>query len=155
MLVHFTDRDVVRTKAEGQGDFSVVVQHVVGTTKVKDKKGSGYTVGMINQALDDLASLQGKARSAKSNHDWKQSSSDEAGGGGSAKKKKKKPLTLKELRILWLKRLNEGTPVCPGLSPLEHKWLVRILLKKLQFGLVRDTQVLVVFCLQFSIASLL
>jgi DNA ligase N terminus len=127
MLLHFTDRDVVRRKEDGQGDFSVVVQRVIETTKLD--RASGYTIGDINKALDALSSLPAKVRSARSNHDWRSSDKN-------SPKKKKKP-TLKEFRIQWLRRLNEGTPVCPGLSALEHKWLVRILLKKLQFGVVR------------------
>ena len=142
-LLFYTDRDVVRTKSEGQGDFSVVVQHVVGTTKVKDKRSgflcSGFTVDQINQALNELASLPGRARSIASNHDWKQTSE-----GGSGKKTKKAP-TLKELRIQWLKRLNADTPRCPGLFPLEHKWLVRVLLRKLQFNVVRSQSSPVLF----------
>lgn len=132
MLLHFTDRNIVRTQADGRGDFSVVVQRVVETTKAKGR-ASGYTVGAMNAALDVLASLPGKLRSIKSNHDWRPTSSEQS---GRVVGKKSKGPTLKDLRIQWLKRLNEGTDTCHGLSPLEHKWLVRILLKKLQFGLV-------------------
>lgn len=128
-LFHYTDSDLVATR-EGQGDFSIVVQHVVGTTKV-EHVASGFTIGAINNALDKLALLKQHATSRKSNHDW-----NKVDGGGSGKKKRKPP-TLPELRIQWLKRLNEDTPECPGLSPLEHKWLVRIILRKLEFGVVR------------------
>jgi hypothetical protein len=128
-LFHFTDRDVV-ARSEGLGDISVVVQHVVGTTKIK-QTASGFTVGAINQALDKFAMLQQQARSMKSNHDW-----NKVDVSGSGKKTKKAP-TLLELRIQWLQRLNADTPECPGLSPLEHKWLVRIILRKMEFRVVR------------------
>lgn len=130
MLLRYSDPNSGLTKAQGLGDFSIVVRTVVGFTKVDTPStGSGYTVGRINEALDLLASLPGKARQLKSNHDWKR---DNDNG-----KPKAKPPTLKTLRARWLRQLNEGSANCAGLSPLEHKWLVRILLKKLQFGLVR------------------
>jgi hypothetical protein len=39
----------------------------------------------------------------------------------------------------WLRSLhnNNGSDGRKGLSPIEHKWLARILMKKMQFGLVR------------------
>jgi DNA ligase N terminus len=130
MLLRYSDPNSGLTKAQGLGDFSIVVQTVVGFTKVSSpNNGSGYTVGRINEALDLLASLPGKARQLKSNHDWKKDGDD-------GKPKAKAP-TLKTLRARWLRQLNEGSTNCTGLSPLEHKWLVRIMLKKLQFGLVR------------------
>ena len=126
MLLRYSDPNSGLTKAQGLGDFSIVVQTVVGFTKVSSpNSGSGYTVGRINEALDMLASLPGKARQLKSNHDWKRDESSRS-----------KPPTLKELRVRWLRQLNEGSSNCAGLSPLEHKWLVRIMLKKMQFGLV-------------------
>jgi DNA ligase N terminus len=128
MLLRYSDPNSGLTKAQGLGDFSIVVQTVVGFTKVNSpNSGSGYTVGRINEALDLLASLPGKARQLKSNHDWKR----DVNGKPPAK-----PPTLKTLRARWLRQLNEGSANGAGLSPLEHKWLVRILLKKLQFGLV-------------------
>jgi DNA ligase N terminus len=142
MLLHYSDPNSGLTKAQGLGDFSTVVQTVVGSTKINDPNGSGYTVGRINEALDVLASLPGKARHLKSNHDWKNekdrnSIHNVVGNRAQNQKSNNKAPTLKTLRVQWLRQLNEGNINCSGLSPLEHKWLVRILLKKMQFGLVR------------------
>jgi hypothetical protein len=169
MLLNYTDPNYVTSVHDGLGDLSLVVQTVVATTKTSHP--STYTIGQINQALDVLSSLPAKAKQMKSNHDWKQQqqqqqpqqSSSSSPNPKKSISKKPKNISIKELRIQWLRQLNDGTfrgsstnnnnnnnnnnsnsnpPTAMdgmnhGLSPLEHKWLVRILLRKMQFGLVR------------------
>ena len=153
MLLHYTDPHYVTSTSsssqQGLGDLSLVVQTVVATTKTTQP--STYTIGQINAALDVLASLPAQAKQYKSNHDWKKRTMYPP-----TKKLRQSPYSVKELRIQWLRQLNDGTfrsPTShhnhstsssssnkknnPGLSPLEHKWLVRILLRKMQYGLVR------------------
>jgi hypothetical protein len=151
MLLYYTDPNYVTMKEYGLGDLSIVVQTVVASTKINlPNSGSTYTVGHINDALDILASLPAKARQYKSNHDWNQTGNNNR-ETNSKKQKMNNKISLKDLRIQWLRQLNDGTfkssnttrttdtinSINNGLSPLEHKWLVRILLKKMQFGLVR------------------
>ena len=178
MLLYYTDPTHVNSH-EGLGDLSLVVQTIVATTKTKNLP-STYTLQHMNEALDTLASLPAKAKQWKSNHDWKNRNhnSPSDGTSPSPNKKlktsntKKNQFSIRELRIEWLRQLNDGTfqgrsgtnsstssttgsgigsnsirhnnnnnhtiqNNNPGLSPLEHKWLVRILLKKMQYGLVR------------------
>jgi DNA ligase N terminus len=156
MLLNYTDPNYVTSHHDGLGDLSLVVQTVVATTKIHQP--STYTIGHINAALDVLSTLPAKAKQMKSNHDWKQNTttkeSTEARSPHNKKKTPKKNTSIKELRIQWLRQLNDGTfrsshsntntntnnssdGTNHGLSPLEHKWLVRILLRKMQFGLVR------------------
>ena len=174
MLLNYTDPNYVTQPQDGLGDLSLVVQTVVATTKIHVP--STFTIGQINMALDVLATIPARAKQMKSNHDWKASSSSTseatAKQNHSAKKLgKKKVVSMKDLRIQWLRQLNDGTfrggsststgnngangandanpnpgGTNHGLSPLEHKWLVRILLRKMQFGLVRFV-LLFCFCL--------
>ena len=157
MLLHYTDPHYVTSTSsssqQGLGDLSLVVQTVVATTKTTQP--STYTIGQINAALDVLASLPAQAKQYKSNHDWKKRTMYPP---TTNKKLRQSPYSVKELRIQWLRQLNDGTfrsptssnnhnsnnnnhndnkNINPGLSPLEHKWLVRILLRKMQYGLVR------------------
>ena len=82
-------------------------------------------MGDINKALDDFVAL--KTESSSSYHEFK-SQSD---------KKKQKPPKLIDLQIDWLQQLNKDVPGRMGLSPLEHKWLVRMLTKNMRIGVVR------------------
>jgi len=125
MLVNFTNPSIVPSHYNAVGVFSDVVQNVVGETKIQHKdRGSDYTIGQINKFLDDLADLGNKNRDTKSNHEYKNSSGS------------KKAPTVLDMRVAWMRKINEGTPKCAGLSPLEHKWLVRIVTKNMRMGLV-------------------
>jgi len=96
------------------GDFPAVVEEVVGQSKVS-RKGSDFTVGDINKALDDFVALRALS---------------------SSKGDKKNQPKLQDLRGNWLEQLNKDAPGRMGLSALENKWLVRILTKNMRIGLV-------------------
>jgi hypothetical protein len=125
-LFHYTDPIVVGTTG-GVGDFSVVLQNVL--KKRVSVTSRSLTVGQVNQLLDELP---GKHKSfpvaAASNHDWRKSDVSVP------PKKPKKRSTLAEQRSEWVRKLLDS-----GLSPLEHKWLVRILLERLQLGVSADS----------------
>lgn len=114
MLYGFTDPQKVPSNTAG--DLSLVVEHVM--EKRIPKKKSDVTVGQINHLLDELVSL--RLRKRHHNHAWRENFS------GNKKSKK----TETALRERWLRKV-----ISKGLSPLEHKWLVRILLKKMEFGM--------------------
>jgi hypothetical protein len=117
------------TEQQGQGDLSCVVQYVVGETKIHGKP-SGFTVGHINHELDVLAQI--KKSQKKSNHDFRSQNQTSTNN-----RQKNGSITIREQRIAWLRRMNQDTPDRKGLSPLEHKWLVRIILGKMRIGVVR------------------
>ena len=129
-LLNYTDPAFVGTV--GAGDFSVVLQQVLSgddpnLARVSNEP-SKVTLTQINQALDDLGSLADKT-SRKTNHDWRQSRDK-------GKKSQDKPLKIGDLRANWVRRfLNVGDL---RLSPLEHKWLARILMERMQFGIGFD-----------------
>jgi DNA ligase N terminus len=101
------------------GDFSAVLEQCL-QRKDHLKIPSNYSVKDINACLDELKELKVSRRTG---HDWKVSSPS---------KKAKRP-TLKYLRTKWLERfLSPGDRT--ALSALEHKWMVRIILRKLQLG---------------------
>jgi hypothetical protein len=138
MLYGFTDPQKAPTDCVG--DLSLVVQHVM--TQRIPTRPSRTTIGEINQLLDDLVDLKRRINDRKG-----------GGGGGQShqhewrlEKKKKStttttsptkanatspPPNLAKLRAQWLKRVMHQK----SLSPLEHKWLVRILLQKMEFGI--------------------
>lgn len=130
-LLHFNNPNIV-SPDEGVGDFALVVHSVIRTVKVQTTKSKGLSVGEVNKFLDELASLPRKAREAKSNHDWRRTANPDQNKNSNVAVKK--PPNLNNLRADWLKRINMDTPSRLGLSPLEHKWLVRIVLNKLHIG---------------------
>ena len=99
------------------GDLSLVVEYIL--KQRISKEHSTLTIGDINDLLDELADLRGYKNRGRAhhNHGWRESQHQE---------KKKQPTTA-ELRTKWLKKV-----INKGLSPREHKWLVRILLKKME-----------------------
>jgi ATP-dependent DNA ligase len=120
MLYGFTDpQKVPHTMA---GDLSLVVQHVL--EQRIPTKPSKVTLGQINQLLDDLATL-GKQSRRSHTHEWRDSQNQQT------TKKAKKKESLVTLREEWMR----SKVMSKGLSPLEHKWMVRILLQKPEFGL--------------------
>lgn len=114
------------------GDFPSVVFNVVEKTKITGR-GSDFTVGDMNAALDDFVSLYAKTRGASA-HEFH-----------SSKAKSRKP-KLQDLRMNWLQELNRDIPGRRGLSALEHKWLVCILTNQMRIGLVRVLMSLLLLC---------
>jgi DNA ligase N terminus len=132
-LMNFTNPNIV-TPDEGVGDFSLVVYSIVSKERKQTKDAKGLSIGDINQFLDELASLPRKAREAKSNHDWRKSSTTQQQNDKVSSSTVRKPLSLNSLRADWLRKIHADRPGRPGLSPIEHKWLVRILLNRLHIG---------------------
>lgn len=110
------------------GDLSELIR-IVLTGRI-DKKPSSLTVADINKALDELAAFKHRGNVRPSNHDW------EAGSGNASKRKKNdETQKLGELQADWIKRFLSGSR---RLSPLEHKWLTRIVLKEMKINLGFD-----------------
>lgn len=116
------------------GDLSRVVEYVMYSTSysskypeyyTSDKRGAmpdgnkKITVGEVNDLLDELAKINSPSSSA-TNHDWNR-------GGAS------RAATLHKKNGEWVQKLMKK-----GFSPLQHKWIVRIIMGELKFGLQRD-----------------
>lgn len=101
------------------GDLSLVIEDVL--KKRENNEPSRVTVGTINKLLDELAGL--RHRNIHHNHQWRNEETTNSNNNNNRK-------NLNEVREKWLIKVRDK-----GLSPLEHKWLVRILLKKVEFGL--------------------
>lgn len=116
MLFEYTNQTKLQDCPELAGDISLVVEHIL--EQRRSKENSKMTIGQINDLLDELmATLQRNRRSHS--HEWRQDSN-----------KPPKEVSVKKRREQWLRKVMNR-----GLSPREHKWLVRILLKKMEFGL--------------------
>jgi hypothetical protein len=130
--VSYKDANIVRDP-KVVGDLSAVVRHVLNDRVLFDpsgKTGSDWTLGQINAELDNLAALPHKSRSEKEAHD--QAKQNISGTLPS----KKEPLKISDRRTKWVQNISKP----PGrggkaLTPLEHKWLVRIILQEMQFGI--------------------
>lgn len=132
-LMCFTDPQKVRPDIAG--DLSQVVQDVM-KLRIPSDLHSKITLGKMNELLDELANLRAAARAgdnaraggmtgrAHHNHEWRSGRESQAG----PRQTKKSDSTL---RAEWLSRVMDKWK----LSPLEHKWLVRILLRKMDIGL--------------------
>mmetsp|Transcript_21953 Transcript_21953/g.60996 ORF Transcript_21953/g.60996 Transcript_21953/m.60996 type:complete len:1287 (+) Transcript_21953:202-4062(+) len=127
MLMNFTDPQIAPPNIAG--DLSLVIEHVLESVRSK-KRHSDLTVGKINCLLDEFANLKAyhnqninsNRGTAHHNHEWRESLHRDKNVV-----EKQKDGTL---RSNWLKRV-----IDMGLSPSEHKWLVRILQKKMEMGL--------------------
>jgi hypothetical protein len=122
-----------------KADFSLVLQSILEGKDVKPREGckagpriqlepSSLTVADINEALDELAGMRHRGNQRPSNHDWV------AGGGKppASNKRQKWDPTLARQRARWVERLLFGNR---RISPLEHKWLVRIVFSnQMRFG---------------------
>eukprot|EP00536_Pseudo-nitzschia_multiseries_P001547 jgi/Psemu1/322119/estExt_fgenesh1_pg.C_190073 len=130
MLKNFTDPQIVPPNIAG--DLSLVVEHVVGSVRSKTQHSS-LKVEQINCLLDDFANLKAHGNknrgTAHHNHEWRRASQhqDDSSGNNESVVEKQTDGTL---RSNWLKRV-----IDMGLSPCEHKWLVRIIQKKMEMGL--------------------
>jgi DNA ligase N terminus len=119
-LLHFNDPGIAGTAA---GDLSMAVFETMRDRFPETR--SNVTIRQINDLLDELVAIKNPF---KTTHDWR--SSSRAGGLLPPQKKKNNPV----LRRKWAEKL-----IRMGLSPLEHKWLVRILLQKIEVGMGSKT----------------
>ena len=108
-LLQYTNPQVAQ---QGTGDFSQVLYHVL-TQRVSSRRKRSLTIGQLNDLLNELAAI----KRTKSNHDWK------------ATTKATKPESLLVRQTAWVNRL-----LAMELSPLDHKWIVRIILRNLNMG---------------------
>ena len=87
----------------------------------------------MNGYLDEIANLRAYANknnksTAHHNHEWRKAASQEGNNSGNNNNSNNgEKQTDATLRADWLRRVMSN-----GLSPLEHKWLVRILQKKVR-----------------------
>ena len=118
-LLNFNDPTHFATR-NAASDLSLAVQEIV---ELRDgTKGSNLKLKHVNDLLDELVAL--KRGPIRGNHDWR----DDGG------EKKKKGPSIKQKRCDWVKKLRTKQ-----LSALEHKWVVRILLQKLEIGFSSKT----------------
>ena len=138
-LLHYGDPHII-TNSANVGDFSVVLQEILKGRLVYDttgKTGSDWTVGHINAVLDDLAGLSQKTRAAKDAY-FEQKAKEQQ----QATTAVPRPRTLSQNRAEWVRSLHKPPPGGKKpLTPLEHKWLVRIVQGQMQFGLTWKTLV--------------
>ena len=106
-----------------QGDLTELIKQVL-KGRVSDEPSS-LTLADINKALDELAAFKHRGNMRPSNHDW------EAGDAASKRRKKDAGEKLYVLQADWIKRFLSGSR---RLSPLEHKWLARIILKEMKIS---------------------
>lgn len=115
-LLNFTD-PAHFSASGGHSDLSLAVQEVV---EPRDgTKASKVKLQHINELLDELVAIKGGPM--RGNHDWRD--------GGLPGSKKKKGPPIKQRRREWVQKLRSR-----NLSALEHKWIVRILLQKMEIG---------------------
>ena len=102
-----------------------VVEYVL-KKRLPESAHSNITIGKVNDFLDEMANLRAYANKNKDggtvhhNHGWRKSL--KGGNDGNSGEGK---ISDSALRADWLRRVMSN-----GLSPLEHKWLVRMLQKK-------------------------
>jgi ATP-dependent DNA ligase len=118
MLYEYTNQSKLVDCPELAGDISLIVEHILAQRI--STKPSNITVGQVNDLLDELMVMLQRNRGSFS-HEWRQKSSNTTSS---------KDVSVKKRREQWLRKVMNR-----GLSPREHKWLVRILLKKMEFGL--------------------
>eukprot|EP00535_Pseudo-nitzschia_heimii_P005514 CAMPEP_0197185110 /NCGR_PEP_ID=MMETSP1423-20130617/11181_1 /TAXON_ID=476441 /ORGANISM="Pseudo-nitzschia heimii, Strain UNC1101" /LENGTH=1333 /DNA_ID=CAMNT_0042636077 /DNA_START=94 /DNA_END=4092 /DNA_ORIENTATION=+ len=130
-LMNFTDPQKV--PSDIAGDLSLVVEYVL-KKRLPENVHSDVTLGKINCILDEIANL--RAYSNKNinkgtphhNHDWRKALQQRSTVIGK-KNDNEEMQSDASLRANWLRRVMSNR-----LSPLEHKWLVRILQKKMEIG---------------------
>ena len=136
MLHHWTDpiklSSIHSDKEKVAGDFSLVVEKVL-TGRVS-KTPSAATVGDINRLLDRLSHQLDKARQTKSGQNWPSASQSHSQSQFASSQQQQPPRKRKhnpkkkrnhrQIREDFVKALTEELK----LSPMEHKWVVRIVL---------------------------
>lgn len=125
MLLHFRDPTWVRLDLVG--DLSMVVQHVMNERTMYTQ--SKLELGDINALLDELAALNPNQQHY---HNDKCKTDKE-----NVRPKVNAKANLRKMREAWFRKVIHEHK----LSPLEHKWLVRIILKKPDLG-IRSTSIL-------------
>jgi hypothetical protein len=114
-LLNFSDPTHFGQQQSSATDLSLAVYEIV---EPRDgSKGSKLKIKHINELLDELVALKGGP--LHGNHNFR----DDAGGD------KKKSPPLKQTHRDWVKQLRDKE-----LSALEYKWIVRILLQKMEIG---------------------
>lgn len=130
-LYSYTDPIKLAAAHEGwdkfAGDLSLLVEAVVKDRTVPSQK-SRATVGRINALLDELVSglSSKKGRSGQSSDQWRGSSHSQSQALASAPPKKPKQSDIRARFVTALIDLK--------VTPLEHKWIVRILLGSIKVG---------------------
>lgn len=105
--------------------FFQVIEYVL-KKRLPESVHSDITIGKANCFLDEMANLRAYANKNREggtvhhNHGWRKSMK-----GGNDTNSGEEKISDSNLRADWLRRVMSN-----GLSPLEHKWLVRILQKK-------------------------
>ncbi len=108
-------------------EFSEKVVECVLKKRLPESINSEIKLGKMNSYLDEMANLRGHANKNSEkglvhhNHGWRKSLQ----GGNKNTTGNEEKQSEAALRADWLRRV-----MSHGLSPLEHKWLVRILQKK-------------------------
>lgn len=122
-LIYYTDPK--HNKTASVGDLSLTVEEVVAERYPKTK--SPTTIGQVNALLDDLAAIRsGQPAGGPRNHDWRDEQSSSTSNADKTNKN--------TLREDWVTRLLQIP-----FSPLEHKWIVRIILQKVDIGVKYPT----------------
>jgi len=122
-ITKFTDPIIAGPTACGDlsmAVFEVMLKRFPEYNKNNTKKKCKVTIEEMNDLLDELAML--KQGSQQTN-----ASSLNSQGTGSIRSKQ-------TIKIRWVEKL-----LAKKLSPLEHKWIVRILLQKLELGVGSDS----------------
>jgi len=86
------------------------------------KKSSNATIGQVNDLLDDLEAIRTGRTGGPRNHDWRDGETNNRNAASERQ-------TTAQRRADWVRSL-----IRFRMSPLEHKWIVRILLGKVELG---------------------
>lgn len=121
-LKNYTDPASNPTAA---GDLSIAVQEVARDSGLCTPKKK-IKIGEVNDLLDELANLKKGTPSTRQSHEWRTDDNREKISDG---------VNLGMRRAAWVNKL------IGKLTPMEHKWLVRILLHKVEVG-VGSTSIL-------------
>lgn len=107
------------------GDISELIKCIL-KGRVSEEP-SKLTVADINRRLDELASIKHRGNTPPTNHDWQ---------AGAVLSRRRDDFEKKNnLHGRWIENLLNGDN---RLSPLEHKWLARIILKEMKISLGFD-----------------
>jgi DNA ligase-4 len=93
-------------------------------TRKKQKKTKGITIGKMNQLLDELANIKHSGNQLQAQQSLTSLSSKGSGSN----------FTKQRRKIKWVENLFNLK-----LTPLEHKWIVRIILSHLNLGVGSDS----------------
>lgn len=117
-LLAYNDPSVAGPTAAG--DLSLVLYEVL-QERYKSTPSS-LTVGQVNKLLDELVEIKNGSRRAP--HDWRETQYTQTQTQSYRRSPRKDTL-----RQRWVEKLLGKTE-----NPLEHKWIVRIILQRLDFG---------------------